>query len=760
MGSLVLEPIGKPPQFIPRSKDQQQLSLLLQQNPLLKLHQLKQIQAQLIHKSLHQDNILITKLISACSDSGTMVYATRLFNYVQEPDLILCNSMLRGYTQNNLFEQALLFYLHFLQKGFFPDHFTFPYILKACAAMSMVILGQQIHACLVKNGGVSDVFVLNSLLDMYFKCRQNEFSMRVFEEISSPNSTSWNIMVSGFLSSGDLKSAKKLFDEMPYRDVVSWNTMLSAYAKCGELENARRLFDEMPKRNLVSWNALIAGFSQNGQYDEALSTFSQMLRSGIKPDNTTILSVVSAVSTMSSPEDDVVQEIIGFARTANSVSVLTAVLNMYAKLGRIDDARAMFDEISEKDLVTWNAMISGYSQNQRPAEAIELFRKMQSECGVKVKPDKLTMVSLISSCSQMGALALGEWVHAYIEKNGIELDEFLAASLVDMYAKCGDLDRSRRIFQEMPRKDLASWNSMIKGLAIHGEGKEALEIFSLMEKSSVTPNDITFIGLLSACSHGGLAEKGLELFDLMQSQYKIVPRIEHYGCVVDLLSRAGRLTDAYEFIKKMPIKPDKVVWGALLSSCRSQQNVELAEEVACKLTELDPSHDGNYVLLSNVYASVGKWRDVKKVRDRMRTQNVQKTPGCSAVEVEGVVHEFTAGDRTHPRFEEIYTAWDEIVKRIKPMGYEPDTGFSLKKLDEEDREEALNRHSEKLALTFALINSGHKSPIKIVKNLRICGDCHRAMELVSKLEGREITVRDRNRFHHFKAGGCSCGGYW
>ncbi|KAI3879570.1 hypothetical protein MKX03_011731 [Papaver bracteatum] len=692
-----------------------------------------------------------------------MDYATRVFNYFLEPDLILCNSMLKGYTQNHMFRKALFFYLQFLQNGFSPDNYTFPYILKTCAAMTICRLGQQIHASLIKNGSVLDVFVFNSLLDMYCKCGQSEFAMKVFQGISEPSSTSWNIMICGFLNSGDLMSAQKLFDVMPYRDVSSWNTMLSAYAKCGELENAKRLFYEMPVRNLVSWNALIAGFSQNERFDEALSTFSEMLKAGIRPDKTTILSVVSAVSAISSPEDDVVKQVVGFARAIGSVSVLTAVLDMYAKLGRIDDAGAIFDEISEKDLVSWNAMISGYSQNQKPAEAIQLFRNMQSECRVKIKADKLTMVSLISSCSQMGALALGEWVHTYIEKFGIEFDEYLAAALVDMYAKCGDLDRSRRIFQEMPRKDVALWNSMIKALAIHGEGKETLEIFSQMEKNSVTPNDITFIGLLNACSHGGFAEKGLELFSVMQRQYQIVPRIEHYGCVVDLLCRAGRLNDAYDFVKKMPIKPDKVIWGALLSSCRSHQNVELAEEVARKLTELDPNHDGTYVLLSNVYASVGKWRDVKKVRDQMKAQNVQKAPGCSAVELDGVLHEFTAGDKTHPRFEEIYKAWDEIVKKIKPMGYEPDTGFSLKNLDEVDKEEALNRHSEKLALTFALIsteNSQHKPAIKIVKNLRICGDCHTAMEFVSKLEGREIIVRDRNRFHHFKAGLCSCGGYW
>ncbi|EHA8592093.1 putative Pentatricopeptide repeat-containing protein [Cocos nucifera] len=246
----------------------------------------------------------------------------------------------------------------------------------------------------------------------------------------------------------------------------------------------------------------------------------------------------------------------------------------------------------------------------------------------------------------------------------------------------------------------------------------------------------------------------------MQSRYSIAPCIEHYGCVVDLLVRAGQLVEAYELVKNMPVDPDKVIWGALLGACRSHQNLELAEVAAQTLVELDPGHDGNYVLLSNVYASMGKWGNVDKVRAQMRARQVHKAPGCSTVELGGVVHEFTAADRSHPRSNEIYGAWDELVKQLKMIGYEPDQGALLKNLDEEDREEALYQHSEKLALSFALISSESRSPIRIVKNLRICNDCHRVMELVSELQKREITVRDRIRFHHFSAGSCSCGGYW
>lgn len=568
-------------------------------------------------------------------------------------------------------------------------------------------------------------------------------------------------MMSGLLNSGDLDSARAMFDEMPQRDVVSWNTLISAYVKAGQMDAAQDLFDQMYERDSVSWNVLISGYSHNGESNKALSVFSRMLADGNKPDNATLLAIASACSSASSVESKIVDRIASFAKSVNSVSVSTALSNIYAKVGRMEEAREVFDEIPEKDLVAWNAMIAGYAQNQRPAEAIELFRLMQkSTNGPKIRPDGVTMISLIDSCSQMGASSLGEWVHAYIRKNRIETDTVLMTALFDMYAKCGDLDRARCLFAEMPGKDLASWNAMIKVLGVHGQGNEALEMFSLMEKDGIVPNDVTFVGLLNACSHGGLVVKGLELLELMQSRYSIAPCIEHYGCVVDLLGRAGRLVEAYELVKNIAVEPDIVIWGALLGACRSHQNLELAEVAAQRLVELDPGHDGNYVLLSNVYASMGKWGNADKVRAQMRARQVQKVPGCSAIELGGVVHEFSAGDRSHPKSNEIYEAWDELVKQLKMLGYEPDRGALLKNLDEEDKEEALYRHSEKLALSFALISSESRSPIRIIKNLRICNDCHRVMELVSELEEREITVRDRIRFHHFSAGSCSCGGYW
>ncbi|KAJ6848697.1 pentatricopeptide repeat-containing protein-like [Iris pallida] len=727
------------------------LSVLHHPPPNLSLHQLKQIHAHLFRRSLHDDPVLVTKLLSSAASSGFVVpFAARLFLSVPSPDLVLLNSMLRAYVRSPLPpDLALSFYVaHLLTPGFVPDTFTYPCVLKACAALPHAPLGRQLHAAIAKDpaGAAADVFVLNSLVDMYFKCSDPASAARAFGAIRDPNSTSWNVMMSGLSASGDLRSARALFEGMTDagRDVVSWNTLVSAYARAGEMDAARELFDGMPTRNLVSWNALIAGYSQNGRNAEALEAFRALLASGgVEPDDATLVSVVSACNGVPSLSSDTVDQVVGLAKSSRSVSVSTALLCLYAKAGRIEEAREVFDRVPHKDLVAWNAMIAGYSQNQRPGDAIASFQSMQK---LGVEPDAVTMVSVVDACSQLGALGMGEWAHAYAKKNRIEMDVFLMTALVDMYAKCGDLDRSRLLFSEVPDKDLACFNAMIKGLAIHGKGKEALELFSSMEGAGMVFNDLTFLALLGACSHAGLVAEGLELFESMQSSYGITPRIEHYGCVVDLLGRAGRLDEAYGFVKDMPIEPDAVVWGALLGACRLHRNIELAEVAAQRLVELDPRHDSNYVLLSNVYASLGRWEEVEKVRGVMKGNQVSKELGWSAVEMDGTVHEFTAKDRRHPRTEEIYKAWDAMVERLEAVGYEP--------------EEALSRHSEKLALSFALIGSPARTAIRIVKNLRICSDCHRAMELVSEVEQREIIVRDRSRFHRFHGGSCSCGGYW
>ncbi|CAN6469261.1 unnamed protein product [Victoria cruziana] len=738
--------------------DERHLPYLLRKP--LGLRQLKQIHAKLLRRGLHQDVILVTKMVGACAVSGSMEYAYHLFRGTQHPDLVLCNTMLKGYTQNDLMKEALDFFAHVLEGGFFfPDQYSLPCVFKACAAILADTVGRAVHAMAAKSGLASDAYVGNSLVDFYGKCGDMDSALFAFCRIEELNSISWNILIGSFVSRGNMVRARKLFDEMPGRDIASWNTMLSGYAKAGDLVEARRLFEEMPEKNLVSWNAMIAAYAQNGKGEDALTVFSKMRESSVRPGLATMLTVMSIVSNMSNADNvNWVVDLAASSEFANSVSILTATVNLYSKFGRIDDACRVFSGIHVKDTVCYNAMIGGFTQNQEPSKALELFRQMQAEV---VEPDAMTMVSVLSACAQLGALGLGEWVHDYVERNGIFMDVYLGTALVDMYARCGDIDRSRRVFNKIPQRDVASWNAMIRGLAMHGHGSGALELFLQMEMEGYSPNYITFVALLSACSHEGLVSHGFSIFNSMKARYGITPGIEHYGCMVDLLGRGGRLAEAREFIENMPIEPDSAIWAALLSACRFHDNLDLAKEATEKLIALNPNHDGNYVLLSNIYAKAGKWEDVARVRESMRSQGVRKTPGCSAVEIGNSVYEFTAGDRSHPQWAEIYAKWNELAKQLKPMGYSPHTGSVLRGiLDEEEKEQALYRHGEKLAVSFALITTKPGTPIRIVKNLRICADCHRAFELISALLGRKITVRDRNRFHHFREGRCSCRGYW
>lgn len=423
----------------------------------------------------------------------------------------------------------------------------------------------------------------------------------------------------------------------------------------------------------------------------------------------------------------------------------------------VEKARELFDQMPERNVVSWNTVVTGYAQNGRSPEALLLFRRMQAE---GMRPNKVTLLGVLLACAQMGALDFGRWVHRYIVNSRIQIDVMLCNCLIDMYAKGGSLIDARRVFDGMSERNVVSWNSMIAGLAMHGSGEDAVSLFENMVKEGVKPNDITFIGILSACRHAGMVEKGWRYFHCMMEEYEIAPKLEHYGCMVDLLCRGGYVTEAHELIKRMPMPPDAGIWGALLFACRTHGYLALAEHAVGHLLELEPWNAGNYVLLSNIYAARGQWDDVKRVREKMRGMNVHKTPGSSAIEIQSSIHEFVMGDRSHPHSKEIHEKLDELSMQMKLAGHVPTTNMVLHDICEEEKEHLLNMHSEKLAIAFGLISTVPGTPLRIVKNLRICEDCHSATKLISQIVGREIIIRDRIRFHYFNNGMCSCKDYW
>jgi pentatricopeptide repeat protein len=430
---------------------------------------------------------------------------------------------------------------------------------------------------------------------------------------------------------------------------------------------------------------------------------------------------------------------------------------MYAKCGRIEIAWQLFGKMHKRDVVSWNAMIAGYEQNGFAEEALALFKQMQLEIAM---PNSVTMLTVIQACADLGALQQGRWIRENIIQSRYEVDVAVGNSLITMYAKCGSIELARQVFDKMLERDVITWSAMIAGYGVNGHGNDALMLFEHMQQTGTQPNHVTYVSVLSTCSHAGLVDEGWQYFGCMSQNYGITPLVEHYACMVDLLGRAGHLDEAWDFVKKMPLEPAASVWGALLGVCRIHYNLELGELAAKRLFDLEPENAGYYTLLSNIYAAAGRWNDSSKVSALMKDRGVKKKPGCSWVEMDGRIQSFVVGDRSHPQSDKIYTTLNTWAGQMKEAGYVPDTNFVLHDVEEEVKEHMLFSHSEKLAIAFVFINTSPGTPIRITKNLRVCGDCHTAAKFISKIVSREIIVKDLNRFHHFKDGACSCGDYW
>ncbi|KAL2900011.1 hypothetical protein RDABS01_025093 [Bienertia sinuspersici] len=412
----------------------------------------------------------------------------------------------------------------------------------------------------------------------------------------------------------------------------------------------------------------------------------------------------------------------------------------------------------ERDLVPCTAIIVGYLNDKKfYEEAIDLFLEMERE---NVKPDCPALVGFLCACTRLGAIDMGERVINSMKREELVADPVLGTTVIDMYAKCGNFDLAWNFFKEMKERDLVVWNAAISSLSVNGHVKVAFSLFAQIQKLGFQPNGHTFVGLLRGCTHAGLVDEGWKCFNSMTRVFSVSPTIEHYGCMVDLLSRSGLLQKAYHFIQSMPVEPNVIIWGALLGGCRIHRNTHLAEHVSEKLVELQPWNSGNYVLLSNIYSANNKWHDAERIRVRMNQQGIQKIPGYSWIEVDGKIHEFVAGDNSHYLSAQIHAKLVELLKDLRAAGYVPTTDFALFDVEEEEKEQSLRYHSEKLAVAFGLISTPSDHVIRVVKNLRVCGDCHAAIKIISRITGREIVLRDTNRFHHFADGSCSCNDYW
>uniref|UniRef100_A0A9I9CNH1 DYW domain-containing protein n=1 Tax=Cucumis melo TaxID=3656 RepID=A0A9I9CNH1_CUCME len=549
-------------------------------------------------------------------------------------------------------------------------------------------------------------------------------------------------------------------------DILTWNTMLRGFVNSNMPRRALQSYTEMleQSRNVpdrFTFPSLLKGCALSLEFKVGKILHGQVVKYMLHSDlyiETTLLNMYAACGDLRSAR--LLFERMGHRNKVVWTSMISgsALVNMYAKCGDLKTARQVFDHLSDKDVYAWSALIFGYVKNNRSTEALQLFREMAE--GSNMRPNEVTILAVISACAQLGDLETGRWVHDYITRTQQDHSVSLNNSLIDMFSKCGDIDAAKRIFDSMSYRDLISWNSMVNGLALHGLGREALAQFHLMQTTDLHPDEITFIGVLTACSHAGLVQEGKKLFYEIEALYGIRLKLEHYGCMVDLLCRAGLLAEAREFIRVMPLQPNGAIWGSMLGACRVYNNLELGEEAARCLLKLEPTNDGVYILLSNIYARRKMWNEVKKVRELMNEKGIQKTPGCSSVVIDNIAHSFLAGDCSHPETAEIFIMLRQVKEKLKLAGYVADTSEVLLNIDDNKKEESVSQHSEKLALCYGLLKSKIGGRIVILKNLRVCSDCHTLIKLVSKIYQRQITLRDRNRFHHFKDGSCSCRDYW
>lgn len=602
------------------------------------------------------------------------------------------------------------------------------------------------------------------LMRAYAACGEIYFTRKVFDEIPEKNVVFYNVMIRSYVNNHLYNDSLLVFktmvnggfspDNYTYPCVLKacscsenlrfglqlhgavlkirldsnlfvGNGLIAMYGKCGYLSEAWRVLDEMPSRDVVSWNAMVSGYAQNGQFDKAVEICREMEATGQKPDAGTMASLMPAVSNTTSENISYVEKI--------------------------------FMSMEKKTLISWNVMITVYVKNLMPDKAVELYMKMEKS---RVEPDAITSVSVLLACGDLSALLLGRKIHEHVERKKLCPNLLLENALIDMYARCGCLEDARKVFDRMKFRDVASWTSLISAFGLTGQGRNAVVLFKEMQDSGQNPDSIAFVAILSACSHSGLLDQGKIYFKQMTDDYKITPRIEHFACMVDLLGRAGRVDEAYNFIKEMPLEPNHRVWGALLSACRVYSNMDIGLLAADKLFQLFPEESGYYVLLSNIYAKAGRWQEVTAIRSLMKRRRLRKMPGISNVELNNQIYTFLAGDRSHPQSKEIYEDLDLLVGKMRELGYVPETESALHDVEEEEKELHLAVHSEKLAIVFAILNTQPGTPIRITKNLRVCGDCHIAAKLISKIVERDIIVRDTNRFHHFKDGTCSCGDYW
>ncbi|XP_002980702.2 pentatricopeptide repeat-containing protein At1g11290, chloroplastic [Selaginella moellendorffii] len=741
-----------------------------------------------------RDVVVGNAIISMYAKCGFFSAAWTVFRRIRwKCDVISWNTMLGASEDRKSFGKVVNTFHHMLLAGIDPNKVSFIAILNACSNSEALDFGRKIHSLiLTRRRDYVESSVATMLVSMYGKCGSIAEAELVFKEMPLPSRSlvTWNVMLGAYAQNDRSKEAFGALMEMlqggvlpdalsftsvlsscycsqeaqvlrmcilesGYRSACLETALISMHGRCRELEQARSVFDEMDHGDVVSWTAMVSATAENRDFKEVHHLFRRMQLEGVIPDKFTLATTLdTCLDSTTLGLGKIIHACVTEIGLEADIAVENALLNMYSNCGDWREALSFFETMKARDLVSWNIMSAAYAQAGLAKEAVLLFRHMQLE---GVKPDKLTFSTTLNVSGGSALVSDGKLFHGLAAESGLDSDVSVATGLVKLYAKCGKLDEAISLFRGACQWTVVLLNAIIGALAQHGFSEEAVKMFWKMQQEGVRPDVATLVSIISACGHAGMVEEGCSSFLTMKEYFGISPTLEHYACFVDLLGRAGQLEHAEQIIRKMPFEDNTLVWTSLLGTCKLQGDAELGERCAQRILELDPHNSAAHVVLSNIYCATGKWKDADVDRKKLLDQNVKNAPGMSWLEIGKQVHEFVAGDRSHPQTDEIYVVLDKLELLMRRAGYEADKGLDA---EDELKEKALGYHSERIAIAFGLIATPPDTTLKIVKNLRVCGDCHTATKYISMIMGREIIVRDSLRFHHFSNGTCSCKDCW
>ncbi|KAL8217110.1 hypothetical protein R6Q57_023947 [Mikania cordata] len=718
--------------------------------------------------------------------------ALQLFDEMPQRNIVSWNSLISGYTQLGQYIDATEVFREARIENVNISKYTYASMLSICGRTGDLELGKIIHGLIISSGVSLDAFLTNPLVAMYSECGRVDQARIVFDKCDGLDDVSWNSMISGYVKAGLRNEMLQILVKMHQSgvkfssyvlgsvlkacctgfkscltwgkllhgcsvklgwdlDVIVGTAILDMYAKIGDLNDAILVFNILRDKNVVMYNAMIAGMLRGeGINDElvkkSLNLFVNMQKGGLRPSEFTFSTMIKACTAFQEMEygKQIHAHVIKNNLQSNE-HIGSVLVEFYSLWSLMTDALTCFDSTNKQDIVIWTSMIAGHAQNGDYERALVFFCELLS---LGLKPDDFTVSTVLSACANLGCVRLGEQIQCYSVRTGVIESSVVVNSLIYMYAKSGDIDSANQMFEVADKFDVVSWSVMICSAAYHGCAKEALTIFDLMLSSGIVPNDVVFLGVLTACSHGGLVEEGFRCYETMKRDYGMTPTEKHSACIVDLFGRAGRLSDAESFIISSGFSHAPIMWRSLLSSCRIHKNTEIGKRVAERLIKLEPQASSSYVLLYNIYNEAGLETQATKVRDLMTYRRIKKEPGLSWTEVGNQVHSFLVGDKSHPQSEIIYEKLHNVLEKIGHIDRKNISGLTV------------NHHSEKLAVVLGLISLPVSAPVRVMKNLRVCQDCHTVMKIISKVENREIILRDPIRFHRFRDGSCSCGDYW